>query len=296
MSEPIKRIKAARRERRLQIWRVFKSNRAAYASLYVLASMAVMALVGALYTPYDPYRIDLSSALSYFSPAHPLGTDWLGRDMLSRVMEGARYTLGISLAAVLLGAALGSALGLISGYYGGVLDAIIQRATDVLLAFPTILLAIALTSVLGVGVLNVVLAAGVATVPIYIRLVRNLTLTLKNESYVEAARAMGLSGPYILFRHILPNLSYVIIVQSTYYMGITILIVSALGFLGLGVPKPIPEWGTMIGDARDYIFTYPHVVLVPGVFISVAALAFNLLGDGLRDALDPKMATLFRRA
>ncbi len=296
MSDLIKRVKAAKRERTMQMWRTFRANRAAYASLYVLAAMALMALIGAFYTPYDPYRIDLSAALGFFSLAHPLGTDWLGRDMLSRVMEGARYTLGISFAAVLLGAALGSALGLVSGYYGGLLDAIIQRATDVLLAFPTILLAIALTSVLGVGIVNVVLAAGIATVPIYIRLVRNLTLTLKNEPYVEAGRAMGLSGPYILFRHILPNLSYVIVVQSTYYMGITILIVSALGFLGLGVPKPIPEWGTMIGDARDYIFTYPHVVLVPGVFISAAALAFNLLGDGLRDALDPRMATLLRRA
>ncbi|PWV37666.1 MAG: hypothetical protein DJ555_01215 [Desulfurococcaceae archaeon] len=277
------------------MWETLKSNRAAYVSLYVVGFLVFIAIFGPFLTPYNPYDFDLSRARQPPSFAHPFGTDELGRDILSRILEGARYTIGISIASVLLGVVIGVILGLASGYLGGLWDTVIQRIVDVMLAFPTVLLAIALVASLGQGVASLIIAIAISTFPVYARLVRGVVLQVVNEDYIAAARLLGKSKIYIMFKHVLPNSISPIVVQATYYMGLSILLASALGFLGLGVPPPTPEWGAMIGSGRTYLFSSPHIVVFPGVFIMISALSFNLLGDGLRDALDPKARALLRR-
>lgn len=291
----LRKVEETRKKRLKEMWYVFKNNKAAYLAFYVLVAMYFMALVGAFITPYDPYDFDLGRVRQAPSLSHPLGTDELGRDILSRIMAGAKYTLGISLISVILGALVGVVLGLISGYIGGVVDSIIQRVIDVALAFPTILLAIALIASLGQGVVSLIIAIAVSTFPVYARLVRGSVLQVINEDYIAAVKLLGKGSWYIMFKHVLPNITSPIIVQSTYYMGLAILLTSSLGFLGLGVPPPTPEWGAMIGGGRVYLFSSPHIVVSPGVFILVTALAFNLVGDGLRDALDPRLRAFIRR-
>ena len=285
-------IRRHKRELRRAMWQAFRNNRAAYISMYILLAISLMSLIAIVYTPHDPYRPSLGNALVPPNPSNPLGTDWLGRDLLSRIMEGGRYTLGLSVISVLLASAIGTVLGLISGFYSGIVGAVIQRTMEVLITLPTLLLAVLLASVLGVGIVSTILAVAIPTVPVYAKLVHSTVLTLRKEAFVEAAKLLGKPNTYIMLKHILPNISSVVIVQTTYYLGFATLIVSALGFLGLGVPRPIPEWGAMVGDARDYIFSYPHVALLPGLFIAVVAICFNLIGDGLREALDPRLRRL----
>ncbi|MEM4970912.1 MAG: ABC transporter permease [Sulfolobales archaeon] len=293
--EILRRIYEARRKRRQEMWEALKANRAAYASLYIVAFLIFIAIFGPLIAPYNPYDFDLSRARMPPSPAHIFGTDELGRDILSRILAGARYTIGISIASVALGVLIGVILGLLSGYLGGLWDTVIQRIVDVMLAFPTILLAIALVASLGQGVISLIIAIAVSTFPVYARLVRGVVLQVVGEDYIAAARLLGKGSVYIMFKHVLPNTMSAIVVQATYYMGLSILLASALGFLGLGVPPPTPEWGSMIGSGRTYLFSSPHIVVFPGLFIMIAALSFNLLGDGLRDALDPRARALLRR-
>jgi ABC-type dipeptide/oligopeptide/nickel transport system permease subunit len=293
--EILKKIFDARKKRREEMWEALKANRAAYVSLYIVGALVIMAIMGFLVTPYNPYDFDLSRARMPPSISHPFGTDELGRDILSRILAGARYTIGISVASVALGVLIGVILGLVSGYLGGLWDTIIQRIVDIMLAFPTILLAIALVASLGQGVASLIIAIAVSTFPVYARLVRGVVLQIVSEDYIAAAKLLGKSSTYIMFKHVLPNSVSAIIVQATYYMGLSILLASALGFLGLGVPPPTPEWGSMIGSGRTYLFSSPHIVVFPGLFIMISALSFNLLGDGLRDALDPRTRVLLRR-
>jgi len=293
--EILKKIFDARKKRREEMWEALKANRAAYVSLYIVGALVIMAIMGSLVTPYNPYDFDLSRARMPPSISHPFGTDELGRDILSRILAGARYTIGISVASVALGVLIGVILGLVSGYLGGLWDIIIQRIVDVMLAFPTILLAIALVASLGQGVASLIIAIAVSTFPVYARLVRGVVLQIVSEDYIAAAKLLGKSSTYIMIKHVLPNSVSAIIVQATYYMGLSILLASALGFLGLGVPPPTPEWGSMIGSGRTYLFSSPHIVVFPGLFIMISALSFNLLGDGLRDALDPRTRVLLRR-
>ena len=293
--EILKKIQEARRRRAQEIWEALKANRAAYASLYIVGFMVFIAVFGPLIAPYDPYDFDLSRARMPPSPSHVFGTDELGRDILSRILVGARYTIGISIASVALGVLIGVLLGLVSGYLGGLWDSVIQRVVDVMLAFPTILLAIALVASMGQGILSLIIAIAISTFPVYARLVRGVVLQVVGEDYIAAARLLGKRSAYIMFRHVLPNVISPIVVQATYYMGLSILLASALGFLGLGVPPPTPEWGAMIGSGRTYLFSSPHIVVFPGIFIMLAALSFNLLGDGLRDALDPRARAMIRR-
>lgn len=288
-------IKQEKSKRRKELLEVLKRNKWALGSLYVIIIMGTLSILSFFYTPYDPFQFNLAEARKPPSLAHPLGTDELGRDMLSRIMYGGRYTLGISLISVSIGAAIGVALGIIAGFYGGRVDTVVMRIIDVILAFPTILLAIALVASIGQGVKSLIAAIAITTFPVYARLVRGMVLQIVNEDYVTAAKLIGLSNFKIMLKHILPNTYSVIIVQMSYYMGLSILLASALGFLGLGVPPPYPEWGTMIGGGRTYFFSSPHIVIIPGVFILVTSLAFNLLGDGLREALDPKLRGLLRR-
>jgi ABC-type dipeptide/oligopeptide/nickel transport system permease subunit len=269
------------------IVRRFCRNRAALAGVLVLLVFALVALVVPIATTFDPEQTQLDQKLLAPSPAHILGTDHLGRDVLARLAYGARWSLLIGFAAVGLGLAIGVPLGTISGFYGGWLDLVIQRVIDVFLSFPGFLLALSLVAVLGVGINNVILAVGLGVVPAFVRLTRASTLSVRSRVFVEAARAAGAGGPLIIWRHVLPNALAPVVIQATLGLGATLLTAAGLGFLGLGVQQPTPEWGAMLGEGRSYIFSNPNLATFPGIAIFLTVLGFNLAGDGLRDALDP---------
>jgi ABC-type dipeptide/oligopeptide/nickel transport system permease subunit len=271
-----------------RFWVKLRRNRTAVAGGVLLLGYLVCAVLAPVLFKGDPAAPNLIMALEPPSLQEPLGTDELGRSILGRIVFGARVSLLIAIGVVSVGLFVGVPFGLISGYFGGRVDFVIQRATDAMLAFPGFLLALALVSVLGVGIHNTVVSIGVSMIPIYIRLVRGCTLTIRQEVYVEAARAAGTRSGMILLRHVLPNVMVPITVQTSLGMGTAILFAAGLGFLGIGVQPPTPEWGTMLGSARGYLFNAPHVATFPGLAIFLAVLSFNLLGDGLRDALDPR--------
>lgn len=273
------------------VWRRLVGHRSAMVGLIVLGIYTVGALLGPLIFSFTPGQNHLESVL--YTPGqggHLLGTDNFGRDELLLLVYGSRYTLSLGLMAVALGIVVGVPLGAVSGYFGGWLDILIQRLTDILLAFPPIVLALGLVAGLGVGLRNVVIAVGISSVPSFIRLVRADSLRLRELPFVEAARALGVSPVLILFRHVIPNAVAPVIVQATLQMGFAILLAASLGFFGLGVQPPTPEWGQLLGEARNYIFSDPNLATFPGLAIFAAVLAFNLVGDGLRDALDPRLA------
>jgi ABC-type dipeptide/oligopeptide/nickel transport system permease subunit len=276
-----------RRRRRAGLWTRFCRNRAALAGLLVLCTFLLVAIAAPLETGYDPAETRLDETLREPSAQHALGTDQQGRDVLARLVYGGRFSLLIGFAAVGLGLAIGVPLGAISGFYGGWVDLSIQRIVDVLLSFPGFLLALTLVAVLGVGLENVILAVGLGVVPAFVRLVRASTLSIRYQAYVDAARSYGASGPLIIWRHVLPNALGPVVVQATLGLGSTLLTAAGLGFLGLGVQAPTPEWGSMLGEGRQYIFNSPNLATFPGVAIFLTVLGFNLAGDGLRDALDP---------
>ena len=271
------------------VWRRLRRNRAAMAGLAALVVFALSGILAPVLAPYDPFRSDLEGSLAGPSAAHWLGTDELGRDIFSRILHGARVSMVIGTISVSIGVAVGVPVGLFAGYFGGRFDLLSQRIIDVLLGFPGIILAIVLVTVLGVGLINVMIAVGIVSVPTYARLIRGQVLALKNQEFVEAARVLGGSTARIVFRHILPNTLAVLIVQTTLQVASAILSAAALGFLGLGVQQPTAEWGAMLSTARQYIQLAPHTLMFPGLAIMLTVLGFNLLGDGLRDALDPRM-------
>ncbi len=270
-------------------WRRFRRHRPALVGLSILVAFLLLTLLAPYITPYDPTAQKLTEALIPPSPEHPLGTDHLGRDILARILYGTRYSLVISILAVAIGLVVGVPLGAISGYYGGWVDLVVQRVADTLLSFPSILLALSMVAVLGVGLQNVIISVGVGTIPSFIRLVRGTVLALREELYVEAARCVGVPDHLIIWRHILRNAMAPVIVQATLSMGTTLLVAAGLGFLGLGVQPPTPEWGAMLGEGRQYIFSAPYMATFPGLAIFLTVLGFNLVGDGLRDALDPRL-------
>jgi peptide/nickel transport system permease protein len=269
--------------------RTFARNKGAMLGIFILLVFAVAAIFAPLLTPYDPTAQDLSSAFLAPSAAHPFGTDDLGQDILARIMYGGRYTLEIGAVAVSIAAIIGVPFGLISGYAGGATDMVIQRITDILLSFNPFLLALVLVAVFGVGIETVTIAAGIGVTPQFIRLARGQALSLREEVYVEAAVALGESSAAILGRHVLRNALTPIIVYATLNIGVTVLVAAGLGFLGLGVQPPTPEWGTMLGTARSFIFKASYQMTFPGLAIFLAVLSFNLVGDGLRDAFDPSL-------
>ncbi|MCL5108970.1 MAG: ABC transporter permease [Chloroflexi bacterium] len=282
--------RTAREESQLaEVWRRLRRHRAAMLGLAVLVLFAVLATIVQFVSPYDPLKQVLKDALLEPSLTHPFGTDYLGRDILTRMLYGSRYSLSIGFGAVAIGLAIGVPVGSISGYYGGWVDLIVQRFVDILLSFPGILLALSLVATLGVGIENVVLSVGISSMPNFIRLTRASTLSIREMAYVEAARCLGASNPRIIFVHVLRNALAPVIVQATLSLGSAILLAAGLGFLGLGVQPPTPEWGTMLGEGKDYIFASPNMITFPGLAVFLAVLAFNLLGDGLRDALDPRL-------
>jgi peptide/nickel transport system permease protein len=270
-------------------WARFCANRAAVVGLLVLVLFFVLAVAAPLVTPYDPQQSNLGDALRDPSLTHPLGTDHLGRDILARILYGARFSLLIGFAAVGIGLIVGVPFGAVSGFYGGWVDLTLQRVIDVILSFPGFLLAVSCVAVLGVGLENVIIAVALGVMPAFVRLVRAGTLGACRQPYVEAARGLGAGSPVIIFRHVLPNALPPVVVQATLGLGATLLTAAGLGFLGLGVQQPTPEWGSMLGEGRQYIFSSPNVATFPGLAIFLTVLGFNLAGDGLRDALDPAM-------
>ncbi len=253
--------------------------------LFLLVFIVIVSVLAGLIVPYNPYKTDLSNALLPISIKHIFGTDELGRDIFSRIIYGARITILISVLSTGLGAIFGIPLGILSGYYGGKIDLIIQRFVDIMLSIPGIILALALVAVLGTGVKNIVISVGIYFIPIYIRIARGPTLQIRDMNYILIAKQLGLSEPYIMIKHVFPNIVGPLIAQTTLNMGVAILFASGLGFLGLGVPPPAPEWGTMLGTGKEYIFYDPYPTLFPGLFIFITVLAFNLLGDSLQEIL-----------
>jgi peptide/nickel transport system permease protein len=270
------------------VHRLARSRAAVAGGLIVTVFVAVALLAPAL-APYEPLRGQLDQRLMPPSASHWLGTDELGRDVLSRVLYGARISLQIQLGAVVLALAVGLALGLVAGYIGRWPDLLIMRVIDVMMAFPGIFLALAIIAALGTGLANVIIAGAISLIPQFARVVRGSILTLREKEFVEAARALGEGDVKIIVRYLLPNSLAPIIVQTSLRMATVLLTASGLSFLGLGVQPPSPEWGAMLSNARTYMITAPHVAAVPGLAIMLVVLGFNLLGDGLRDALDPRL-------
>nr|WP_062351345.1 nickel transporter permease [Bacillus kwashiorkori] len=269
-------------------YRRFKKNKAALIGGYFILFFILVAIFGPMFTTHDPNLVKYSIKLQEPSSEHWFGTDHNGRDIFTRIIHGMKLTLFVGFFSVFIGMIAGVVLGIISGYYGGVIDTIIMRVVDVFLAFPGILLAIAIAGVLGGSLYNVIIAVAVFSVPSFARIVRGSTLAVRKLEYIDAIRALGAKDLRIIFRHILPNIMSPIIVQATLRIATAILTAAGLSFLGLGAQPPEPEWGAMLNDGRSYIFDYPHVALFPGLAIVTVVLAFNIFGDGLRDALDPK--------
>lgn len=265
------------------------THRAAVLGGSIVLLLLLSALLADWLAPYDPIRGRLTDMLQPPSAAHWLGTDEQGRDILSRIIYGSRISLQIGLIAVGISLTLGTAIGAFSAYFGGWADLLVMRFIDIMLAFPSILLAIAITAILGPGLVNAMIAVGIVNMPIYARLVRSSVLSLKEYDFVQAARAAGGGHGRIMGRHILPNALAPLIVQSTLSIGTAMLDAAGLSFLGLGAQPPLPEWGAMLSGAQTYIQLAPWVVTFPGLAIMLAVLGFNLLGDGLRDVLDPRL-------
>lgn len=269
-------------------WRPLLRDRTALVGLVVLTLLAIVAVLAPLLAPHDPAGADVARKLAPPSTEFPLGTDDLGRDVLSRLLFGARLSLGTTLLAAIGIAVTGLVLGTIAGFFGGVVDAVISRVIDILLAFPGLLLALALTGVLGPNLRNLMISVVIVSWAGYARVVRSAVLAERERPYIDAAQATGATRRRIVLRHLLPNIVAPIIVLTTLDMAAILLGISALSFLGLGVQPPTAEWGAMLADARPYLSRAPNLMLFPGTAIFVTALACNLVGDGLRDALDPK--------
>jgi ABC-type dipeptide/oligopeptide/nickel transport system permease subunit len=273
----------------MHLWQRFRRNKGAVFGLGVFLAIVCMALFADVISPYDPLVQNYTRIMEGPSVDHWLGTDSFGRDMLSRIIYGARIALIVGILAVLLALLVGVTLGLISGYYGGVIDTVIMRMMDGLFAFPILILAIALMAVMGFGVRNVIIAVAVVSIAPFARVTRGDVLAVREEPYIEAARLAGISNTAIIFRHVLPNVLAPIIVQGALRVSAAIITEAGLSFLGLGPPPPTPVWGSMIAEGRNFIMLAPHISTFPGLALMLAVVGLNLFGDGLRDTLDPKL-------
>jgi glutathione transport system permease protein len=270
-------------------WQKLRRNYFALTGGVILVLLVASAIAAPLVAPYDPVAQDYDHLREGVSPQHLFGTDDFGRDILSRVIYGGRISLAVGFLGTLLGVVLGALLGVTAGYYGGWFDSVAMRLLDIQLAFPGLLLAIAIIAVLGVGAQNVVIAIGIFSVPTFARVLRGSLLTLKEQDFVMAARALGAGDRRLMFVHLLPNALAPVLVIATLRLGTAILTAASLSFLGLGIRPPSSEWGAMLSDGRQFLQLAPHVAIAPGLASLVTVLALTLLGDGLRDALDPKM-------
>lgn len=269
--------------------RRFRQSRSALVGSVVLLLIVLSALIAPRLSPYDPLKIGQGEALAPPSRAHPMGTDRFGRDVFSRVLWGGRTTLPVGLISVSIAATIGVSSGLIAGYRGGRMDAVIMRIVDLMLAFPGILLALFIIAILGGSLVNLMIAVGIASIPDYVRLTRGMVLSAKEHEFVLAARALGYRESNIMFRHILPNVMAPLVVMATLRIASAIITASALSFLGLGVQPPTPEWGKMLAEGQEFLIYAWWVTFFPGLAIMLTVFSINLLGDGLRDALDPRL-------
>ncbi|KAB3538613.1 ABC transporter permease [Alkaliphilus pronyensis] len=272
-----------------EVWRRMKKNKAAMVGLLIILILILSAIFADVIAPYGYDEQSLVDRLQTPNSKHLLGTDNFGRDIFSRIIYGSRISLQVGFIAVGIAAILGGTLGAIAGYYGGKLDNVIMRCIDILLAIPGILLAIAIVATLGPGLRNVMIAVGIGSIPSYARIVRASVLSLRDQEFIEAARAVGANDFRIITKHIIPNSMAPIIVQATLGVANAILSAAGLSFLGLGIQPPTPEWGAMLSNARHYLRDYPHIATFPGLAIMITIFGLNLLGDGLRDALDPRL-------
>lgn len=274
-----------------EILRRLCKNKFAMAGLIVLLIIILIAIFAPVFLDYenDVIKQNIKERLQAPSSEHWLGTDNYGRDILNRILYGSRVSLTIGFVAVGVSLLIGGALGIIAAYFGGLIDNVIMRVTDVFLALPAILLAIAVVSALGSGMVNLTIAMTIAYIPPNTRLVRSLVLPIKDIEYIEAARATGVSVPRIMLSHIVPNIMGAVFVQSTINVGRVIIAAAGMSFLGLGIIPPSPEWGAMLSEGREYLRTAPHLVVYPGIAIMLTVLSLNLLGDGLNDAIDPRL-------
>lgn len=257
--------------------------------LFVLLFLILIAVVAPLVAPYGYDDQSLREALQGPSAKHLLGTDNLGRDIFSRLVYGSRISLFVGLIAVAIGAVVGGIIGSVAAYYGGLTDTVFMRVMDIMMSIPSMILAIAICASLGPGLINTMIAVGFSSVPTYARVVRSAVLTVKQQEYIEAARAIGSDSKLIILKHIIPNCMAPIIVQASLGVGNAILSAASMSFIGLGIQPPVPEWGAMLSAGRTYIRDFPQMVVFPGLCIMVTIFSLNLAGDGLRDALDPRL-------
>ena len=274
-----------------EVWHQFRRNKGAMVGSAIVLIIVFVALFADVFLDYDTQVVgqNVAERLQWPSARHWFGTDELGRDIFFRVLYGTRFSCSVGLVAVTIGLVIGVTLGAIAGFYGGTLEEGIMRSTDILGAVPNMLMAIVIVSVLGQSIWNLMLAVGITSVPQFVRITRAAVLTVRNQEYVEASKAIGLSNRRIIFKHILPNCLSPIIVQATLRVASAIISASSLSFLGLGVPAPSPEWGALLSGGRKYIRDYSYMTLFPGLAIMITVLALNMMGDGLRDSLDPKL-------
>ena len=273
----------------LSAWKRLKKSRMAMFGLVLFIIICLGAIFADVIAPYPFDFQNLDETFQFPNAKHWFGTDSVGRDIFSRILYGGRISLQIGLVSVLISVTIGGSLGAIAGFYGGKTDNLIMRTLDILLAIPAILLAITIVTALGPGMFNLMLAIGVSSIPSFARIVRASILSVKEQEFVEAARLSGCNDAHIIFSHLVPNIMAPIIVQVTLSMALAILSASSLSFIGLGIQPPMPEWGAMLSAGRAYIRNYSHIVLFPGLAIMATILSLNLLGDGLRDALDPRL-------
>lgn len=267
----------------------FCRRKVSVVALAVLVVIILICVFAPLFMNADPLAQDLSNVYDRPSVDHIFGTDNLGRDIFVRIIYGGRSSLAISFAGVISGTFVGVMLGVVAGYYGGVVDTLVSRLIDLLLAFPGLLLAIVVVAILGTGELNTVIAIAIFSIPTVARMVRGEVLKVRGLDYISMCRVMGENGLAVIVRHVIPNVSSQIIVNVTLHLGSAILTTSSLSFLGLGVQPPSPEWGSMLSQARDILRSYPLPAIVPGAVITLVVLCFSLVGDGMRDALDPRL-------
>jgi peptide/nickel transport system permease protein len=275
-----------------EIWHRLKKNKLSMVCLVFLVVLILAIVLGNYITPYDYAAINLAERYQLPSLAHPLGTDEQGRDLLTRLLVGGQYTLLIAIISVILGIVAGMVIGALCGFFGKMVDAVLMRFMDVIMAIPGMMLAICISVSLGSGVFNTALALAVGTVPMIARQLRSSTMLINGQEYIEAARSFGESNARIILTHVIPNTLAPIIVQTSLYIGGSIMGIAGLSFLGLGVQPPTPEWGNILNNGLDNIYDFAtrwNVIVFPALIIVLAELAFNLLGDGLRDAMDPRM-------
>ena len=284
-------LQHAKQSKLSMVWTQLKKNKTAMAGLVVLILIILMAIFADVIGDYTDVAIkmDIPNRLQPPGSEWLFGTDQFGRDVFVRIAHGARVSLIIGFGAVVISLAFGGIIGATAGFYGNRWDNIVMRVMDIIMAIPSTILALAVVAALGKGVINLMIAIAVADIPNYARVVRSSVLTIRNADYVEAASAAGAGTGRILARHIIPNVLGPIIVQCTLGIGSSILNAAGLSYIGLGVESPRPEWGNMLAEAREFIQSAPHLIIIPGVFLALTVLALNLLGDGLRDALDPRL-------